>query len=302
MGGENPRGPGRRDDHRAACGQGPPRWTQTYMLPEGSGEVADLWDPGAGHLFCPPAPSHLLGGRKWAGLVLPSWLPRPCIPRPTSSPQDISSTIPALESLQRGGVTRGSDSQPCFCPRPLSGLLDEREEVPPGRLYRLPDQSTKWGAGLSQVWCGAASPPLPPPRALQRLGVNDPLSFLPPRPSSSPRSEPPAPLPQLSPTPSGLEKGWGLQTPEPTSPSAWLIPTDPVPRAVRGRQEAAKVRDGRRRRQEQETAAVERAKPGGLWAPRAVPERSSSPSTSQLLSPGINADPAMLTLSPAPSP
>ena len=84
--------------------------------------------------------------------------------------------------------------------------------------------------------------------------------------------------------------------------SAWLIPTDPVPRAVRGRQEAAKVRDGRRRRQEQETAAVERAKPGGLWAPRAVPERSSSPSTSQLLSPGINADPAMLTLSPAPSP
>ena len=54
------------------------------------------------------------------------------------------------------------------------------------------------GAGLSQVWWGAASPPLPPPRALQHLGLNDPLSFLPPRPSSSPRSEPPAPLPQLS--------------------------------------------------------------------------------------------------------
>lgn len=135
MGGESSRGPGRRGDHGAACRQypRPHRWTQTYLLPEGSGEVADLWDPGAGPLFWPPAPSHLLGGRKWAGLVPRSWPPRPCIPRPTSSPQDISSKTPALERLERGGVTRGSDSQPCFSPRPLSGLLDERR----GKKSRL---------------------------------------------------------------------------------------------------------------------------------------------------------------------
>ena len=158
-----------------------------------------------------------------------------------------------------------------------------------------------WGAGLSQVWWGAAFPPPPQPRALQHLGVNNPLSILPPQPRSSLKSEPPAPHPQLSLTPSGLEKGWGPQTPETTSPSAWLIPTDPVPRAVRGRQEAAKVRDegggGESRRQKQW-----KERDQGASGPLAVPERSSSPSTSQLLSPGINAGPAMLTLSPAPSP
>ena len=47
---------------------------------------------------------------------------------------------------------------------------------------------------------------------------------------------------------------------------------------------------------------MERAEPAGLSA-RAVPERSNSRSTNQLLSPGHSAGPAMLTPpSPAPSP
>lgn len=234
----------------------PPRWTQTYLLPEGSGEVADLWDPGAGPLFWSPAPSHLLGGRKWAGLVPRSWPPRPCIPRLTSSPQDISSKTPALERLERGRVTGGSDSQPHFSPRPLSGLLDETR----GKKSRLEGSTafqTRAPPPSGEQACARSGGGRPlhclPDSALQHLGVNYPLSFLPPRPSFSPRPEPPAPHPQLSPTGSGLEKGWGPQTPEPTSPSAWRIPTDRVPRAVRGRREAPKVRDGRQRRREQET-------------------------------------------------
>ena len=247
------------------------RWTQAYLLPEGSGEVADLWDPGAGPLIWPPAPSHLLGGRKWAGLVPRSWPPRPCIPRPTSSPQDISSKTPALERLERGGVTRGSDSQPCFSPRPLSGLLDERRgkksrlegstafqtRVPPGRCLGSRPVPGLVGGGLSTA--SPAQCPAAPGAELPSVLSSSPAYLFSEVRATSPSSP-------AQPDPLWAGEGLGAADSRAHQPLSLADSHRPGPQSCQ--RETGGTKSERRKAEEARAGGrpVERAKLGGLWA------------------------------------